>query len=69
MVRHGIDGAKEQLAEQQKMKGERITYALYRLIWLMTDEDDKFIKIPTDIQKMPYCEKFIAEYDQIDPAT
>jgi hypothetical protein len=35
----------------------------------MTDEDDKFIKIPTDIQKMPYCEKFIAEYDQIDPAT
>jgi hypothetical protein len=69
MVRQGIAGAKEQLAEQPKMKGERITYALYRLVWLMTDQDDKFIKIPVDIKKMASCEKFIAEYDQIDPAT
>ncbi len=61
MVRYGIDGAKEQLAEQPKMKGERITYALYRLAWLMTDEDENFIKIPADIEKMPRCEKFIAE--------
>jgi hypothetical protein len=69
MVRHGIDGAIQQLAEQPKMKGERIRYALYRLVWLMTDEDDKFIKIPADIKKMPECERFIAEYDHIDPAT
>jgi hypothetical protein len=69
MIRQGIDGAKEQLTEQPKMKGERITYALYRLVWLLTDQDDKFVKIPVDIKKMPGCETFIAEYDQIDPAT
>jgi hypothetical protein len=69
MVRHGIDGAKEQLADQPRMKGERITYALYRLVWLMTDQDDKFIKVPADIRKTLECEKFIAEYDQIDLAT
>jgi hypothetical protein len=51
MVRHDVDGAKDQLADQQKLKGERITYALYGLAWLMTDPDDKFIKFPADIKK------------------
>lgn len=62
MVRHDVDGAKNQLADQQKLKGERITYALYCLAWLMTDQDDKFIKFPADIKKIPSCGKFIGEY-------
>jgi hypothetical protein len=28
----------------------------------MTDQDDKFIKFPADIKKIPSCEKFIGEY-------
>jgi hypothetical protein len=51
------------------MKGERITYALYRLAWLTSDQDERFIKIPIDISKMPACEKFIKGYDRIDPGT
>jgi hypothetical protein len=69
MVRQGIDGAKEQLTDQNKMKGERITYALYRLAWLISDQDENFINIPVDISKMPACERFIKEYDHVDPGT
>jgi hypothetical protein len=69
MVRQGIEGAREQLADQEKMKGERMTYALYRLAWLTSDQDERFITIPVDISKMQVCEKFIKEYDHIDPGT
>ena len=68
-VRRGIDGAKAELAEAEKNNPERIRYALYRLVWLVSDEDEKFVKIPVDLKKMPESEKFVQNYDHIEPGT
>jgi hypothetical protein len=68
-VRRGIDGAKAELAEAEKNNPERIRYALYRLIWLLSDEDERFIKVPVDLKKMPECENFVQNYDHIESGT
>jgi hypothetical protein len=66
-VRQGIDGAKAEVAEAEKNNPERIKYALYRLIWLLSDEDRTFIKIPVDVKGMPESETFVQSYDHIEP--
>jgi hypothetical protein len=66
-VRRGIDGAKAELAEAEKNNPGRIKYALYRLIWLLSDEDRTFIKIPVDVKGMPESETFVQSYDHIEP--
>lgn len=68
-VRRGIDGAKAELADSEKNNGERIRYALYRLAWLVSDQDAQFIKILVAPKNMPLCEKFVETYDHIEPAT
>lgn len=68
-VRRGIDGAKAELAQAEKNNPERIRYALYRLIWLLADEDEQFVKIAVDLKKMPESEKFVQNYDHIEPGT
>jgi hypothetical protein len=68
-VRRGINGAKEELAQAQDNNSERIRYALYRLAWLLTDEDAQFVRISTDLKNMPQAEKFVQGYEHIDPGT
>lgn len=43
--------------------------ALYRLAWLILDQDAQFINIPADANKMPLSEKFLDTYDHIEPGT
>jgi hypothetical protein len=57
-VRLGIEGADGELVEERKSEEARFPDALYRLVWLMVDEDKKFIPLhlkPTDV---PLCWKF-----------
>jgi hypothetical protein len=68
-VRRGIDGASAELAEAEKNNPERIRYALYRLIWLLSDGDETFVKIPVDLKRMPEAENFVQNYDHIAPGT
>jgi hypothetical protein len=68
-VRRGIEGAKAELAEAEKNNPERIRYALYRLIWLLSDQDDQFVNLPIDLTKMPQSENFVQSYDRIEPGT
>jgi hypothetical protein len=48
---------------------DRIWYALYRLIWLLSDEDERLIRIPMDVKRMPESEKFVQNYDHVEPGT
>src|SRR5271157_574832 len=66
-VRRGIDGAKAELAEAEKNNAQRIRYALYRLIWLLSDGDETFVRIPVDLKRMPESEKFVQNYDHVEP--
>ena len=68
-IRRGIDGAKAEVTEQEKIAGQRIRYGLYRLAWLIMDQDGKFIKIPADLKKMPLTQKFLNTYEHIEPGT
>ncbi len=68
-VRRRIDGAELELAEAEKNNPERIRYALYRLVWLLSDEDEQFVKIAVDLKKIPESEKFVQNYDHIEPGT
>jgi hypothetical protein len=68
-IRRGIDGAKKEIEEAQENNPERIRYALYRLIWLVSDQDEQFINVPVDLKRIPGCEKFLKEYDHVDPNT
>ena len=68
-IRKGIDGARAEIAGAEKNNVERIRNSLYRLIWLIGDQDAQFIKFPVDVKKMPASEKFLAGYDHIEPGT
>jgi hypothetical protein len=68
-VRRGIEGAKAELAEADKNNPERIRYALYRLIWVLSDQDEQFVNIPVDLKKMPESETFVQSYDHIASET
>jgi hypothetical protein len=68
-IRRGIDGAKAEVAQEENIANERIRYALYRLAWLILDQDAQFINIPADAKKMPLSEKFLDTYDHIEPET
>lgn len=68
-VRRGSDEASVKLDPSRKINGERIEYALYRLAWLVSDQDAQFIKTAVDPKKMPLCEKFVEAYDHIEPGT
>jgi len=67
--RMGIDGAEAQIATEQENCEKRITATLYRLIWLVLDQDARFIAIPVSEQKMPQSSQFLRDYKYIDPAT
>lgn len=68
-IRRGVEGAKLQITEQEQITRERIRYALYRLAWLLLDEDAKFIKIPATGKQLSASGKFLDSYDHIEPGT
>lgn len=68
-VRIGIEGAAEELGPAQTRCEDRITYGLYRLIWLMLDADAKFIPAYALAENMRTGTKFIDTYPKVDPAT
>jgi len=66
-IRREIGGAKKEIEEAQKINPQRISYALYRLVWLLSDQDEQFINVPVDLKKTAGSEKFIKDYGHIDP--
>ena len=67
-IRRGVPGAKEEVANQETTAKDRIRYGLYRLAWLILDRDGQFIEIPADRKKMPLSEKFLDNYDHVEPS-
>lgn len=65
----GIDGAEAQIATEQENCEKRITATLYRLLWLVLDQDARFIAIPVSEHKMPQSSRIVRDYKSIDPAT
>jgi hypothetical protein len=69
LLRLGSDGAEAEFRLVEENDKLRIPYALYRLIWLILDEDPRFIPIPTDPKKLPLSLKFYEAYGAVDPST
>jgi hypothetical protein len=68
-VRQGIDGADRQIAGEQENCEHRVTTCLYKLLWLLLDQDRTFITIPVDETLIPACSAYVKAYPHIDPAT
>jgi hypothetical protein len=68
-VRMGIDGAEAEIATEQENCEKRVTATLYRLLWLVLDQDAKFIAIPVDENNMPVSSQRVRDYKHIDPET
>lgn len=68
-VRMGIPGAEDQILAEQENCEKRITATLYRLLWLILDQDVKFIAIPLNQDNMPVSSEFVRNYEYIDPLT
>jgi hypothetical protein len=65
----GIDRAEAQIATEQENCEKRITATLYRLLWLILDQDARFIVIPVSEHKMPQASQFVKDYKYVDPTT
>lgn len=57
-ARLGIEGANAELVEERKNEAARFPDALYRLVWLMVDQDKKFIPLHVKATDVPTCWKF-----------
>ena len=68
-VRMGIPGAEDQILAEQENCERRITAALYRLLWLILDQDTKFIAIPLNQDNMPVSSEYVRNYEYVDPLT
>ncbi len=55
--RLGIDGASAELVEERQNEEARFPDALYRLVWLMLDQDKKFIPVHVKREDVPLCWK------------
>lgn len=67
-ARLGIDGADGELIEERQNEEARFPDALYRLLWLMVDQDNKFIPLhvkPTDV---PLCWKLCGGDKRLESA-
>lgn len=68
-VRLGIEGAEAVLGTALENNEKRITYGLYRLLWLILDQDTQFVPVPVNPQQMPLSVKFVDEYEHVESAT
>jgi hypothetical protein len=67
LLRLGSEGAEVEFRKAEENDRLRIPYALHRLIWLMIDQDPRFIPLPVDTSKMPLSMKFFEEYGTVAP--
>jgi hypothetical protein len=58
LARRGVDGANAELVEERKNEELRFPDALYRIVWLMVDQDKKFIPLHVKATDVPVCWKF-----------
>ena len=56
--RLAIDGTSAELVEERQNEEARFPDALYRLVWLMLDQDKKFIPVHVKREDVPLCWKF-----------
>jgi len=56
--RLGIEGADAELVEERQNEEARFPDALYRLLWLMVDQDKKFIPLQVNSKNVPLSWKF-----------
>lgn len=68
-VRLGIPGAEEVVVGEQDNCEKRVTASLYRLLWLILDQDNRFIQVPVNTQNMTVSMAYVNGYEHIDPAT
>jgi hypothetical protein len=68
-VRLGFAGAEAEIAAEQENCENRVTATLYRLMWLILDQDAKFVAIPVDPKNLSLSLKYVKEYKHIDPET
>lgn len=69
LLRRGLAAANDELAQARENNPERIRYALYRLGWLVLDQDPQFIHVPLARDSMPLTENFLETYEHIEPGT
>jgi len=67
LLRLKADGAEAGFRPAEDNDQLRIPYALYRLIWLLLDQDPRFISIPADPKNMPLSLKFYETYGSETP--
>jgi hypothetical protein len=67
--RLGAEGAEVEFQKAEENDELRIPYALHRLIWLVIDQDPRFIPIPVDTNKMPFSMKFFEAYGTVNSST
>jgi hypothetical protein len=68
-VRMKIQGAENQVVAERENCEKRIIYALYRLLWLILDQDTKFVPIPAAPENMRLSSQFCDAYEHIEPGT
>jgi hypothetical protein len=68
-LRAGIEGAEAALGPALENDEKRISYALYRLVWLILDQDAQFIDIPANPRNMHESSHFVVSYEHIEPRT
>jgi hypothetical protein len=68
-VRLEIPGAEDVVVNEQENCENRVTASLCRLLWLIMDEDARFIPIPINRQNMPVSVGFVEGYEHIDPGS
>jgi hypothetical protein len=57
-ARLGIDGAFAELVEERQNEEACFQDPLYRLVWLIVDQDKKFIHLHVKATDVPLCWKF-----------
>jgi hypothetical protein len=62
LLRLGAEGAEVGFRPAEENDELRLPYALHRLIWVILDQDTRFIPIPADPKNMPLCSKFFEAY-------
>jgi hypothetical protein len=69
LLRLGSEGAEAPFRLAEENDELRIPYALHRLIWLLLDDDPRFIPIPAEPKNLPLSLKFFDAYGNDKPDT
>ena len=67
LVRLCAEGAGAMSKAAEDSDALRIPYALHRLVWLMLDQDQKFIPLPVNEERIPLSVKFLGKTPTVPP--